>query len=115
MDLKLLPQPGPATEQEFRQLFASLGEDLSRAASIRTALGELNAYSVANLLHLARQKGQADEMIAALEEWCEIVVKAPDTVTAGVDTRLYFDILYRDLFISRGDSINGFGPFVQTC
>lgn len=112
MDLKPLDHQGDISEQQFRALFESrLGDLFTQALTVLTTLGQLQSFSVANVIHLGLQKGIAKVVIEDLEKWCTVVVEAPDPTTAYVDTRQFFDIMYAQYFMTGKDTISGLGPF----
>ncbi|MBW3538038.1 hypothetical protein KY386_00925 [Candidatus Parcubacteria bacterium] len=116
MDLHPLQNNGDVSPAEFRQLFeARLGGELfARAMKVLTTLGPMHSFSVANVIHLGLQKQIAKTVIEALEKWCELFPQAPDKVTAHVDTRLYFDTIYQEHFMTPDDTLAGLGPFEVT-
>src|SRR5674476_15397 len=94
MDLKPLPNHGDISPQEFRRFFEPSLEGLfSRAMQVFTTLGPMHSFSVANVIHLGLQKGIVDTIVDALEHWCELFPKAPDAITAHVDTMHYINIM----------------------
>lgn len=101
------------TPEVFRQLFEPRLEGglFNRAMAAFTALGPLHHFSVANCLHLGLQKQIASRIVEDLERWAGIVSQAPDRLTAHVDTKQFFDVLYVDRFLKHGDTIAGAGPF----
>lgn len=114
MDLEPLANnsSGEVSSREFTQLFkARLGSLFPRAMQVVATLGPMHSFSIANVIHLGLQKGNVDTIVEALEAWCELFHKAPDPITAHVDTKLYFDILYGQYFMTPGDTLNGMGPF----
>src|SRR5665213_3529400 len=61
--------------------------------------GSLHAFSVANALWLACQKGTTEQILEDLEKgWQQLFSRIPDVVTRGVEIKLYFDTLYLDRF-----------------
>ncbi len=112
MDLKPLPNNGDVSPEEFKRLFEErLGNLYSRAMSALMTLGAMHSFSVANCIHLGLQKGNVEIVVEKIEQWCELFPKAPDAITAHVDTKLFFDILYPRLFMTPHDTIDGLGPF----
>lgn len=119
MDLKPLVGFTQVSEEEFRNLFATRLESdlLERGVKVLLTLGELSSFRVANVFHMGIQKGNASEVIKALERWCTVVVRAPDYITAQVDTRIFFDTVYSQFFMTGEDTINGikiFNPRTST-
>ncbi|MDO8551214.1 MAG: hypothetical protein Q7S03_00835 [bacterium] len=111
MNLEPLQNTGEVSEREFRQLFEHrLGMDFPRALIAFNILGSMHSFSIANVIHLGLQKGNAIEIIDGLEKWCEIFPKALDPIMAHVDTRMFFDVLYGS-FMTSEDTAAGLGPF----
>jgi hypothetical protein len=112
VDLKSLPNNGDVSPQEFSQLFeARLRSTFPRAMRVLITLGPRHSFSVANVIHLGLQKGIVNTIIEALEEWCELFPKAPDLITAHVDTKHYFAVMYGQYFMTPSDTVNELGPF----
>ncbi len=112
MDLKPLPNSEDVSPQEFSQLFEGrLGALFSRAMHVLITLGLMHSFSVANVIHLGLQKDIVEDIVEALEKWCELFPKAPDPITAHVDTKQYFDIMYGEFFMTATDTVDGLGPF----
>lgn len=113
MDLKPLVNNGDVSEREFGELFERrLGALFPRAKTVFLTLGEVHSFPVANVLHLALQKGNLEEVINALENWCKVVATVPDLITAHVGTKRYFDTLYTEYFMTGPDTVDGVGPLV---
>ncbi|HSH31940.1 MAG TPA: hypothetical protein VK963_04715 [Candidatus Saccharimonadales bacterium] len=74
----------------------------------------MHSFSVANVIHLGLQKQIVETIVGYLEKWCELFPQAPDIVRAHVDTRLFFDAMYQQYFMTPGDTLNGIGPFKVT-
>lgn len=79
--------------------------------AVLTALGPMHSFSVANVLHMALQKGIAELALTKLERASQISALAPDEITRHVDLKIGFDILYQELFFTSEDTIGGLGPF----
>jgi hypothetical protein len=112
MDLKPLEPrgDGQVSEEEFRELFQERMPAvlLDRVLQVLRTLDALHSFSVANICHLALQKGVTGQVVDALERWRELYVGAPDAATAYVDTRMFFDHVYADFFMTAEDTIDGF-------
>lgn len=110
MNLTPLENNGPISAEQFNELFKSqLGENFDRAFDVFTNFGDFNSFSVSNVLHLSLQKGNLDEVLDALEKWWEVVsiIWSTQHIRAQADTREFFDIVYSQFFMSRGDTIDG--------
>lgn len=46
-------------------------------------------------------------MLAALEKWSRLVRLAPDIDTAYRDSKMFFDSVYKEYFMTSTDTING--------
>jgi hypothetical protein len=112
MELHSLPRRGDISPEEFRELFAArLGERFETVRAIFGMLGPMHSHAIANLIHLGLQKRNVEEVVKALMRWGELFPKAPDPMTAHVDTRHYLDLMMEEFFINGEDTINGVGPF----
>ena len=93
----------------FERLFQHrlTSEQLARAQSVYRAFRPLFGFQVANVVHLSSQKGNVNEVLASLEKWSRLVRLAPDIDTAYRDSKMFFDSVYKEYFMTSTDTING--------
>lgn len=96
---------GDVTPVQFAEYFAdALGLLYGRALAVMLAMGEWNSFKVANIFHIAAQKGNVEVVLADLEKWAELAYLEPPAnedvfIQREVETRRFFDAMYARYFM----------------
>ena len=93
------------TPVQFAEYLAdALGSLYGRALAVMLAIGEVNSFKVANIFHIAAQKGNVEEVLVDLEGWAQLAysetpVNETVFIQREVETRRFFDAMYGRYFM----------------
>ena len=81
-----------------------LGGYFSRYLAVMLAMGKVNSFKVANIFHIAAQKGNVEVVLADLEKWAQVAYSEPPAdedifIQREVETRRFFDGMYARYFM----------------